>query len=640
MENLQKQGRSAAVGADSDDDDEYGPTDEALTAQEQDDNAASSAALDAPSSAALKLCKAMQQLAEAQRHQPDAKVQALLSFVREHMCSGACLSNIKGKQREWLPRRLIIFTEYGDTKRYLLEQLRAALERTDRAEERILQIYGGMNDEHRAEVQRAFCGDYQEFPVRILVATDAAREGLNLQTRCADLFHFDIPWNPGRMEQRNGRIDRVLQKSPEVRCHYFSYDDRPEDRVLQVLVRKVETIGTELGSLGEVVLQRMGDALKDGITSASASAVDAAEEVGPQKQTVQMELGSQQERDQEMAAEIKTAKDLLNKARDVLNFTPEALRKTLATTLKLMRLEPLEAVKGLEGGVARYKLPDFPGAWQETLDSLRPPRQRGQDFYEWRRLEPQLVSFEPDADPEDGVAPLHLSHPLVRRLLARFGTQGFGTHDLSRVTVVSNPSDSHARVIALGRLSLFGAGAARLHDRLVWVSVARSPKGRGPADLQSTEDDKDKEALPHFWELMQRERRRAVPAAAQQQVLQWAPDDFAALWPAVQERAQAAEQKARRALQARGEDEAEAMRSLLISQMKYLAGQLQKRATPAFSEGEKTQRQQFELDTKAMTKRQESLAKELETEPADIARQYRVELRRLEPVGLIYLLPE
>ena len=48
-------------------------------------------------------------------------------------------------------------------------------------------------------------------PLRILIATDAAREGLNLQAHCWNLFHFDVPWNPSRMEQRNGRIDRKLQ---------------------------------------------------------------------------------------------------------------------------------------------------------------------------------------------------------------------------------------------------------------------------------------------------------------------------------------------------------------------------------------------------------------------------------------------
>jgi hypothetical protein len=55
---------------------------------------------------------------------------------------------------------------------------------------------------------------------------------VNLQGRCSDLFHYDIPWNPGRLEQRNGRIDRTLQSEPEVRCHYFFYPQRTEDEVM------------------------------------------------------------------------------------------------------------------------------------------------------------------------------------------------------------------------------------------------------------------------------------------------------------------------------------------------------------------------------------------------------------------------
>ena len=87
-----------------------------------------------------------------------------------------------------------------------------------------------------------------EHPVRILVATDAAREGINLQAHCADLFHWDVPWNPARMEQRNGRIDRTLQPEPEVRCMYFSYEQRTEDRVLDHQVQRSGALG-ELAAL-------------------------------------------------------------------------------------------------------------------------------------------------------------------------------------------------------------------------------------------------------------------------------------------------------------------------------------------------------------------------------------------------------
>jgi SNF2 family DNA or RNA helicase len=92
----------------------------------------------------------------------------------------------------------------------------------------------------RESIKTAFNTDPARHPLRILIATDAAREGLNLQAHCWNLFHFDVPWNPSRMEQRNGRIDRKLQPNPEVYCHYFFYKQRPEDRILAALGAKDE----------------------------------------------------------------------------------------------------------------------------------------------------------------------------------------------------------------------------------------------------------------------------------------------------------------------------------------------------------------------------------------------------------------
>jgi len=95
-----------------------------------------------------------------------------------------------------------------------------------------------MGDESRERLKAQFNVDAEEEPLRILIATDAAREGVNLQNYCRHLIHFDIPWNPGKLEQRNGRIDRKLQRAPRVWYHYFVLEDRPEDRVMDVLVKK------------------------------------------------------------------------------------------------------------------------------------------------------------------------------------------------------------------------------------------------------------------------------------------------------------------------------------------------------------------------------------------------------------------
>ena len=116
-------------------------------------------------------------------------------------------------QAVWNDRRLLIFTEYLDTKSYLERQLIQAIGNTS---QRMGFFHGDMGE----QIKIAFNADPRIHPLRILIATDAAREGINLQNYCADLFHFDIPWNPSRMEQRNGRIDRKLQREAEVRLSY------------------------------------------------------------------------------------------------------------------------------------------------------------------------------------------------------------------------------------------------------------------------------------------------------------------------------------------------------------------------------------------------------------------------------------
>jgi SNF2 family DNA or RNA helicase len=101
--------------------------------------------------------------------------------------------------------------------------LQSEFSRTDQIADRIATFHGGMGRQRLDAIKIAFNSAPEKHPLRILIATDAGREGVNFQNYCADLFHFDVPWNPSRMEQRNGRIDRKLQREKEVRCHYFIY---------------------------------------------------------------------------------------------------------------------------------------------------------------------------------------------------------------------------------------------------------------------------------------------------------------------------------------------------------------------------------------------------------------------------------
>ncbi len=110
----------------------------------------------------------MTEIAEAARGLPDARVRLLVDWIRAHMCprSPPGRRAQAGRQPEtgkrlppWTETRLLIFTEYDDTKRYLREQLAAAIGGTDRADERIAVFHGPTPDDEREEIKRAFNGD-------------------------------------------------------------------------------------------------------------------------------------------------------------------------------------------------------------------------------------------------------------------------------------------------------------------------------------------------------------------------------------------------------------------------------------------------------------------------------------------------
>lgn len=340
------------------------------------------------------------------RYEPDAKALTLLEWIRSNLCADVGLGRSRRPSTggsSWAPRRLIVFTEYADTKRYLTQILQSAVEACSDADRRILGFRGAMSDDQRERVQAAFNADPDHEPARILIATDAAREGLNLQSHCAHLFHFDVPWNPARLEQRNGRIDRTLQPSDDVWCHYFVYPDRAEDAVLDRLVEKIDRILRELGTLGEVVVQRVERALSQGIRSSTGAELDAAEQFTEREQTAKEELESQRRTTERLRTDSDEAAQILEGSARQIEFDPSVLREAVNVGLELATggkgLVPMDPAalraQGLPPGSAVYTLPPLPPSWGRTLDSLRPARGRDESERDWRARPLQPVVFEP-----------------------------------------------------------------------------------------------------------------------------------------------------------------------------------------------------------------------------------------------------
>jgi hypothetical protein len=630
---------------------EYGAEDDS----EAEDARADHLAVTAPASARALLA-AMIDLAEQHRGAPAPKVLALVDWIRAHQCPAVAIGGVDRKaaraDRQWRDTRLIVFTEYADTKRYLRHQLEAAIDGSERAEQRIMEFHGGMSDEQRDEVQRAFNGPPDEYPVRILLCTDAAREGVNLQGYCAHLFHYDVPWNPGRIEQRNGRIDRTLQRAREVFCHYFVQPQRVEDRVLQVLVKKVDRIQRELGSLGAVIAERLAGALEAGIDEHSLARLDSAESLGGAvdrlARTAADELEGAAEAERHRR-DIEEASRILKHSRTMAGFDIAHLRDAIDVALEMAGAGPL--VPAAEKG--RYLLPALPAGWERTLDTMRPPRQRDQELWEWRKQPPLPVVFEAPASMTSDVVHLHLHHPFVQRLLGRFLAQGYAASDLSRVTVIRNDQDTLTRVIAFGRLTIYGEGASRLHEELVAVAARWVERDTGRADGQSPAqsalrpfaEEADRKAVEQLEALLARAPELAVSEAAMARLREAAPRDFAALWPHVKAEAEALEHAAQQKLAARGLHEAGQLRQILERQRQAIqrridkAAQLDIFASDGATTIDKRERKQFDDDLAYMKRRLAEMQGELVHQPALVEQGYRPALHRLEPVGLVYLWP-
>ncbi len=463
-----------------------------LDAEEDDAEAAVAADEDAAAEAASRLggvgagegdlraelAAVEEMLALAKQHaaRPDARIAWLVDWIRGNMAPGG----------RWNDRRLILFTEWEDTRRWLQRRLLEALDDTDRIDERIGVFTGTTGAERREAVKIAFNADPASEPLRILICTDAAREGINLQTCCHDLIHVDLPWNPSRLEQRNGRIDRKLQPASQVFCRYFVYAQRPEDIVLHALVRKTETIRTELGSAGRVIGERVEERLTaNGILPGQAEALARAviaETDSERLARARAEMDDDERaRHGRLLEDLDELRDILERSRERVGIDAQELQQVVATALDRAGTSLENAAAELVGRVETFRFdPADPAfahdpTWADAFDDLRKRRRkRGERPSEWRRAAPiRGIAFEPPIRPDGTDAPdvvqVHLEHRLVRRLLSRFLSQGFQS-DLERVCVVIGPG-AQPRVVLLGRLALYGPGAARLHEEIIPVTA-------------------------------------------------------------------------------------------------------------------------------------------------------------------------
>jgi SNF2 family DNA or RNA helicase len=598
-----------------------------------------------------RLLDAMAAAADESRSLPDAKVKCVVEWIRENMCAGAKLpgESANAGDSSWQDTRLLIFTEWDDTKRYLHQHLREAIARTDDAERRIMIFHGPTPPEKRELIKRAFNMAPSDHPVRILISTDAGREGLNLQAHCHNLFHYDVPWNPSRLEQRNGRIDRKLQPAPEVFCRYFYYTQRPEDRVLKKLVEKTETIEEELGSASPVLEKRLSEMMQRGIrrddVSALVSDIDGVSLDEEQRAVLEEELETVRLRRASLEEDLDVLRRQLNSSRRWIGLETGHFRDALDCSLELLGAEALK--EETAGQKTAFRFPNLDtrrGAdptWAATLDTLRQQPVEGRHDYRWRQESPiRPVVFDAPDSINDDVVQLHLEHRVVKRLLGRFLAQGFVHHDLSRACLAQS-EDAIPRVVLLGRLSLYGQGAARLHEEVLSVTARWVEPGRRQQPLAPYGRDTEARTLEILEQSLRPQSKDVVSSVVADRLQAAIPLDIEQLLPCLDERGEAAKADAEKRLAERGEAEARSMRKVLEDQKRRVEEGLSKTEDDrqlllSFAKDEKKQR---DSDRRYWSQLLENIDSEIAGEPKRIRDFYGVRSYRIEPVGLAYLWP-
>ena len=178
------------------------PTTTRSCAEAEDDATARSGKIQAEltdtSEQEISLLKRMEAWAARYENAPDAKAKELITYLK-----AVCLPD----GRHWTNERVVVFTEYRDTQIWLKD----LLAQEGMAGDQVQLLFGGMEQRRREQLRLAFQEPPDQNPVRILLATDAASEGIDLHEHCHRLVNYDIPFNPNKLEQRIGRIDRYGQ---------------------------------------------------------------------------------------------------------------------------------------------------------------------------------------------------------------------------------------------------------------------------------------------------------------------------------------------------------------------------------------------------------------------------------------------
>ncbi len=329
-------------------------------------------------------------MADDLRGKKDAKLQKAAEILKELIKDGF---------------NPIVFCRFIPTAEYVAEELKSLLPKGVE----IAAVTGNLPPEEREERIALL----EKAPKRVLVATDCLSEGINLQDGFDAVFHYDLSWNPTRHEQREGRVDRYMQKNPKVRVvTYYGIDNRIDGIVLDVLLRKHKKIRSALGISVSIPVEAedVMKAVLEGLLLRGRTKVDnlelfaeAEREFSPFRQKVheQWELAKEREersrtlfaqatlKTSEVEAEVRAAQKAVGSGVDVARFFRQALEDLKASVS--------------DGDPVRFDIGGLPRALKDPLLQLLRGYIDMEDRFQAR--------FEPR--PAKDVVLLSRTHPAV-----------------------------------------------------------------------------------------------------------------------------------------------------------------------------------------------------------------------------------
>lgn len=549
----------------------------------------------------------MERLSKIYVSKNDTKVETLLSWIKSHLFSDG----------EWNNERLVVFTEYRDT----LEYLQGIFEKLN-WNDRYLMLYGGMAEKDRESIKKAFQNDPEENNVRILLATDAASEGLNLQNHCRYLIHYEIPWNPNKMEQRNGRIDRVGQNR-DVTVYHFLYENHEDSEYLNTVVRKIDQMRQDLGSVGEIIAEQVENRM---LGLQKDRELTIREGIWKKIKIIREENKSERITKEE----IRKLRLKRERTGEALDIKPGSISKLLKVALSFDdgSLEPITEGDFKDRG---FRISKLPNQWHDMKQYV---------YSGSKRL---VLVFDHKDNIGKNTVFLHLNHPVIKKAINVFRENIWktdiysGSVDVNRCSykIVSDNVTSKLHMLVFARLVATNKKGIKLHEDLLVCG----------GEVNKSEiifvDESD------LWSLFKSEGKFSeIPISVGDHLREFFPSHKKSIDVIIDDIKDSKKGWFVSILKKKADEEAKYIRSLIEERIKELEARKEKikeqstRLQLTLDDFSDEEKEQWDEDVRRLDTKYEEYKSSIEQEPEKAKERYELNHFDIYPMATFYVIPE